>query len=154
MSESDGRETAKQRFVDDYLAYLLAQASHLVSAEFHARVEARGLSVAYWRVLATLSDADGMTMGELTRIVLYKQPTLSKIIDRMEGEGLIERRASADDRRKVRVHITEAGRALVAELQAEAKRHEADVLTGYGPEEKALLKKVLRQVISHCEERA
>ena len=154
MSGAGAAEAAGQRFVDDYLAYLLARASHLVSAEFHARVEARGLSVAYWRVLATLSDADGMTMGELTRIVLYKQPTLSKIIDRMEGEGLIRRGSADDDRRKVRVYITDSGRALVAELQAEAKRHEADVLTGYGPEEQALLKKVLRQVIRHCEGRA
>ena len=67
-----------------------------------------------------------------------------------EREVLIERRASAEDRRKVRVYIAAAGRALVADLLAEAKRHEADILTGYGPEEQALLKKVLRHLIGHC----
>ena len=39
-------------FVEDYLPALLAQASKLISAEFHAVVEAEGFSVTEWRILA------------------------------------------------------------------------------------------------------
>ena len=41
-------------FVDDYLPALLGQASHLIQSEFHRVVKAKGLSVAEWRVLASL----------------------------------------------------------------------------------------------------
>ena len=53
------------RFVDNYLLYLLARASNEVSAQFHARLKSHGLHVPEWRVLASLSDGDGMTVGEL-----------------------------------------------------------------------------------------
>src|SRR5690606_15491283 len=45
---------AMPRFVDDYLSYLLARASHQVSRAFHAQLKPYGLSVPQWRVLATL----------------------------------------------------------------------------------------------------
>ncbi|MEN9626783.1 MAG: hypothetical protein RJA10_9, partial [Pseudomonadota bacterium] len=43
-------------FVDDYLPALLGQASHLIQAEFHRVVKSKGLSVAEWRVLASLAS--------------------------------------------------------------------------------------------------
>jgi hypothetical protein len=54
------------RFVDDYLLYLLARASHAASAGFHARLKARGVAVSVWRVVATLHGApEGGTVGGL-----------------------------------------------------------------------------------------
>lgn len=136
-----------ERFTDDYLLYLLARASALVSGQFHDRVRPLGLDVAEWRVLATLSGDDGMTIGELAEIVLFRQPTLSKIIDRMEEQALVQRRKGDTDRRKIRVHITPNGRERVTGALAEAKRHEAEILAGYTDEEEKLLKTVLRTLI-------
>ncbi|MDJ0951772.1 MAG: flavin reductase [Alphaproteobacteria bacterium] len=141
-------EGEKRPFVDDYLLYLLARASHQVSARFHARLAELGVSVPEWRVLATLSDSDGMTVSELAKIVLFKQPTLTRILDRMENDGLVERRASQGDRRKVLVHVTTDGGKTVARLKTVAKRHETEVLSDYGPGEAAVLKMVLRTLIN------
>ena len=99
-----------KRFVDDYLLYLLARASAQVSGQFHAHLRPYGLQVAEWRLLATLSDSDGMTVGELVDIVMFQQPTLTKIIIRMEKNGWLARTRGADDRRKVLVRITDKGR--------------------------------------------
>ncbi|MDQ3273121.1 MAG: hypothetical protein M3Q12_13285, partial [Pseudomonadota bacterium] len=49
------------RFIDSYLSYLLARASHTVYREFHAQVQAAGRGSLEWRLLATLSDGDGLT---------------------------------------------------------------------------------------------
>ena len=57
------------RFVDHYLAALLAQASHLISSEFHAVVRANGLSVSEWRVLASFLP-EGLGAGLLARSAL------------------------------------------------------------------------------------
>jgi hypothetical protein len=77
------REAGDARFVDDYLAYLLAAASHAVSSQFHQQVREAGLGVLEWRVLASLAEGDGRPMSEVARLVLAKQPTLTKLIDRM-----------------------------------------------------------------------
>lgn len=135
------------RFVDDYLLYLLARASALVSGQFHDRLKPHGLDVAEWRILATLSDGDGMTIGDLTGIVMFRQPTLSKIIDRMESEGLVRRSRDDRDRRQIRIHITAEGRKKVRTALAEAKVHEEAVLAGYTREEAGLLKNVLLTLI-------
>ena len=66
--------TTRSGFVDDYLAYLLARASHLISSEFHAVVEANGLSLMEWRVMASLSGKEVLSVGDLADIVLAKSP--------------------------------------------------------------------------------
>lgn len=135
------------RFVDDYLLYLLARASSEISAQFHADLKQHGLQVPEWRVLATLSDGDGMTLGELAARALSHQPTMTKTIDRMERSGLVTRRKGDPDRRQVRVFITGEGRKRVKDALTAAKRHEADVLSDYGAEEARQLKKMLQTLI-------
>lgn len=147
-------KAADASFISDYLPYLLAHASHLISGQFHDQLRARGISVSTWRLLATLSGGDGMTIGALARIGLYNQPTTTKIIDRLEETGLVERRQDEKDRRKALVFITAQGRAMVDDLLGEAKAHEAKVTASYTPEEMATLKRVLRTLISRLEDDA
>ena len=135
------------RFVDDYLLYLLARASTEVSGQFHKQLKQHGLQVPEWRVLATLSDGDGMTLGELAVRALQRQPTMTKIVDRMERSGLVERRQSDSDRRQVRIFITGDGRKRVDAALSDAKAHESEVLSDYGQEEAAVLKSVLKSLI-------
>lgn len=143
----NGTERSQTSFVSNYLSYLLAQASHLMSTEFHTHLRRYGVAVPTWRVLATLSDGQGKTVGEIARIGLYNQPTATKIIDRIEAEGLAERQRDPDDKRKTLVFITAKGEALVDQLMVDAIAHEQKVLEGYSAEEVALLKKVLRTLI-------
>lgn len=141
-----------QAFVDDYLAYLLAKASALVSAQFHAEVKAEGLSVPEWRALATLSDGVPRTIGALADIVLSPQPTLTKLIDRMEQKGDVRRDASSEDRRRTMVTITEQGRARIGTLLIAAKQHEANLAAEPGLAGLHALKPVLRGLIDSMEE--
>ena len=134
-------------FVDDYLAYLLARASTLVSDEFHREVAAAGLGVLEWRVLATLSDGQARTINQLADIVLAKQPTVTKVIDRLEASGDVVRRESTTDRRQSLVCLTDAGETHVTPLLASARRHEARVLARFGETQSAQLKDSLRELI-------
>jgi DNA-binding MarR family transcriptional regulator len=142
-----------RRFVDDYLGYLLAQASHLVTRRFYAQLRPNGVPVAVWRVLGNLWDSDGLPVTELAFYTLFKQPTLTKVIDRMSRQGLVERRPSRRDRRKVLVYITPKGRTLVADLLTRAKQHEREVLIGYSNSEVENLKAALRALIQRCAEK-
>ena len=106
QKQGNGTQASGARFVDDYLAYLLAQASQRISAEFHQQVKAAGLSVTEWRVLASLEGSAGETIGDLAVLAITKQPTLSKVVQRMEAEGLVTRTEVRADRRQTRVVIT------------------------------------------------
>ena len=83
--------TTTDRFVDDYLLYLLARASHALSAEFHGTLRKAGVSVPVWRVLATLSGSPGETVTGLAEACLLQQPTMTKLLDRMVRDGMVKR---------------------------------------------------------------
>lgn len=137
-------------FTDDYLAYLLARASLLVSRQFHAQLLGAGLRVPEWRVLATLSDRPALTIGQLAEITLLKQPTLTCVVDKMERAGWVRRHAELADRRVTQVRITPLGKRVVSGLLERAKAHEAQVLQDHPPEEVEALKRGLRALIERC----
>ena len=135
------------RFVDDYLSYLLGRASHAVYKEFHGEVKAAGLSSLEWRVLATLANGHRYTIGDLAHDVLAKQPTLTKLIQRMAQNGWVESGADASDARRTLVYETAKGRAVVMRLIRAAKAHEKQVLAGFSAGEVATLKKILNALV-------
>jgi len=144
-------DTAGQgHFIDDYLAYLLAQASQAVSAEFRSCLAAADVSVIEWRVLSTLSDHPQISVGRLSDIVMCKQPTLSKAIDRMEAKGWVTRSLSRQDRRVIAVTIDKPGLKIARTLLVKAKELEESELSGFGKKEIQILKKTLRNLVRHC----
>ena len=132
------------RFVDDYLLSLLSRASYAVSSEFHERLRARGVSVPVWRVLATLSGGPE-TVSVLADSCLLQQPTMTKVLDRMQRDGLVLRQQDGRDRRLVRVHLAPRGQAMIGELMAAARAHEAEIVARHP--DAAAIKGLLRALI-------
>ncbi len=62
-------------------------------------------------------------------------PTLVRVIDQLEAQGLVERRTSPTDRRVNLLHLTPAAKPLVAEIEAEAERLRVELLDGLSFEE-------------------
>lgn len=137
----------RTRYVDDFLSSLLVRASHAISAEFHKEIERQKLSITEWRVLATLSDGDGLTIGQLADIVIAKQPTVTKIIDRMSDAGLVQRQTGEVDRRQTTIYTTEAGKEVVRDLLRKAKAAESSALKRFDDGEIEQLKNNLRRMI-------
>ena len=134
-------------FVDDYLPALLAQATQLISGEFHRVVKSKGVTVSEWRVLATLAGGEPLSIGALAQITVTKQPTLTRVLDRMEARGEVRRIPHGEDRRVTLVGITPAGSRLVAGLIKLAREHEHRVLEPFGLQRAADLKATLKRMI-------
>jgi DNA-binding MarR family transcriptional regulator len=137
---------AAPRFIEDYLGYLLGQANHALYKEFDAHVRAAGLSSIEWRVLATLHDGDPLTISRLADEVLSKQPTVTKLVQRMSEQGWVALQADAGDQRRTLVVATPAGKRLVRPLVEKARAHEAAMLRALAGPEKAALKKLLAKL--------
>ncbi len=139
-------ERGGSRFVDDYLGYLLGQANHAMYKEFDAQVRAAGLSSIEWRVLATLHDTEPLTVGDLAREVLSKQPTITKLVQRMAEQGWVSIQADPTDQRCTRVAATAAGKRKVRSLILKAKAHEVRALRSLDAMEIRALKGFLQRL--------
>lgn len=141
---------AAERFVDGYLGYLLGQANHALYKDFDAQVRAAGLSSIEWRVLATLHDSEPLTVSQLALEVLSKQPTVTKLVQRMADQGWVQLQGDANDQRRTLVTASPAGKRLVRPLVEAAKQHEARVLRALGATEKIALRKLLEKLAHHA----
>jgi DNA-binding MarR family transcriptional regulator len=137
---------AAPRFVDEYLGSLLGQAHHALAKDFEAHLRAAGLSAIEWRVLATLHDGQALTVSQLAQEVLAKQPTVTKLAQRMEEQGWVTLQADPADQRRTLVSATAAGKRLVRPLVTKARAHETAMLRSLGAAEQAALKKLLGKI--------
>ncbi len=141
---------ATPRFVDGYLGYLLGQANHALYKEFDGHVRAAGLTSIEWRVLATLHDGEPLTISQLADEVLSKQPTVTKLVQRMGEQGWLSLQGDPADQRRTLVAVTTAGKRLVKPLVAQAREHETRMLRSLGATEKAALLQLLEKLRQHA----
>jgi DNA-binding MarR family transcriptional regulator len=134
------------RFVDGYLGYLLGQANHALYKDFDSHVRAAGLSSIEWRVLATLHDGPPLTVSQLAHEVLAKQPTVTKLVQRMADQGWVMLLADPADQRRTLVSASVAGKRLVKPLLEKARAHESQMLRTLAVSEQAALKKLLAKL--------
>jgi DNA-binding MarR family transcriptional regulator len=146
-SSASPKRVGTGAFVEDYLLYLLARVSHVLSGEFHNQLRRRSVGVPVWRVLASLSGSKGETVTGLAEVCLLQQPTMTKLLDRMVRDGLVTRTQDARDRRVVRVALTPKGDGLAKELIEAARQHETTVLARFPEMEAMDLKALLRSVL-------
>lgn len=135
------------RFVDEHLAALLGRASAVISAEFHEDVRRHRMPIPQWRVMATLSGSGGMSLSVLSERTLINQPTLTRLVQRLEGNGLLRKLSDPVDRRMVRVSLTKRGQAKVRELIVLAEARQKLILQGL---DEATLKASLQYLIAFC----
>lgn len=82
------------------------------------RLRVIGLSAAQAHVLTMLADREGMTQKEIGARLYVTKGNVSGLIDRLEGAGLVERRALLGDKRAHSLHLTPAGQDLAALAKA------------------------------------
>jgi DNA-binding MarR family transcriptional regulator len=99
------------------VAYLLADSARLLRREFDARVRELGMTSPQARLLLTLDVAEGENQGFYAERLEVEPISLTRMIDRMEESGLLERRRDPADRRAWRIHLTERARERVGEVR-------------------------------------
>ena len=89
--------------VEAYLAFWRTDSRHVRSLK---------LTPSQFDVIATLGDTDGMTCTELSAATLVTKGTLTGVLDRLEAKGLIRRESVVDDRRSIKINLTDKGDQL------------------------------------------
>lgn len=94
------------------LCFALYSAGHAMQAAYKPLLDPLGLTYPQYLALAALWDRDGQTVGQLGATLLLESNTLTPLLKRLEQAGWITRSRDTGDERQVRIHLTDAGRAL------------------------------------------
>ena len=111
--------TGNQAIINNSVSgYQIELTAKLVRQTFKRalREAGAGVTIHQWVLLNQLSMQDGISQLDLARAVHKDAPTVTRIIDLLEDHGLIRRGADADDRRKFLIHLTGAGKKVVAQV--------------------------------------
>ena len=115
----------------------LLQVAPLLQASVAAELKAARLPPPQWYdALAALDRAPDRSLvpGEIERQLLLTQCTTSRLIDRLEADGLVTRQINPDDRRRQTIHLSPSGRALLGRMwpvyAAAIERHLGRKLAG------------------------
>ena len=114
-----------------------------------------GLNMTEFNVLAALRRSGSpyrLAPAELSRSLLLSSGGLTKRIDRLELDGLIQRSPDPDDRRSVLVGLTPAGRDIIEEAVRAHLRNEAQLIAPLSPEQRDALTDVLRSLLLSFED--
>ena len=128
------------------LDFLLAQVARLHHHRAHELFEELGLYRGQPPVLFALWEQDGLTHGELADKLEITPATVTRMIQRMEKTGFVQRKPDASDQRISRVHLPEAGRLIRAKLQSVWDRMEVENFAGFNDEERAVLRSFLQRL--------
>ncbi|MFF4214445.1 MarR family winged helix-turn-helix transcriptional regulator [Streptomyces sp. NPDC001796] len=104
-----------------------------------ASAEAAGLHTSEWYALSLITLEDGLTSGELATRTGLTTGATTRLIDRLERAGYARRTADPKDRRRVIVEPIPNAFARIEEVVGPARRHIAEVLARYTPEQRHLL---------------
>lgn len=91
-----------------------------------------GMTRAQWAVLARVERSEGLKQTELADLMDVQPITLTRLIDRLCDNGLIERRNDAEDRRAKRLYLTPAAATVLKQLHALRSEITEAALQGFG----------------------
>jgi DNA-binding MarR family transcriptional regulator len=101
---------------NDRLAHLVRDAAKGLTRALQARLAKEGVSFGHWVFLRILWETDGLTQSELSEQAGVMEPTTFAALKAMEKLGYIKRRKTPQNRKKVFIHLTPAGRSLKTRL--------------------------------------
>lgn len=110
------------------------------------RLESMGLYRGQHRLISRLGYDDGLTHSELAESMRISNATVSKMVQRMEHKGFVERRQDIHDQRISRVYLTELGKETTVKLEEMFLQLQADEIKGFSEEEIAQFMDYLERV--------
>lgn len=135
---------------DDSLGFLVGKLKAFMMQALDASLAELGITAAQGVILIRLGAEPACTAASLCRRSGYDTGSMTRMIDRLEEKGLIERERSTEDRRVINLKATETGMALRSQITRHACQMMEPRLEGFSQEEFELLKSLLRRVLDNA----
>jgi len=139
----------------DCLYYLVSRATLVTTAALRRALTDAGVGEvkpAYLGVLMSLWQEDGLRATVLARRAGLEPSSVTGLVDRMEGAGLVERRPDPSDRRAQRIGLTERGRSVQPRVVAVVDSLLSELTEGIPQADLEITKRALRTLLQSVHE--
>ncbi|MCY1281020.1 Transcriptional regulator SlyA [compost metagenome] len=135
-------------------AMQLSQLSRAWRAELDRRLIGLGLSQARWLVLLHLSRFSELpTQRELAQSVGVEGPTLARLLDSLEAQGLVCRQAVEEDRRAKKISLQPQATPLIEQIETISTQLREELFSGIDPDDLDCCLRVHAQILNNLERR-
>jgi DNA-binding MarR family transcriptional regulator len=148
---SDRRVHAGDLWLDSFFPYRLYRASKKLQLRLQTRLRALRMSSSQWRVISVLKAYGALSIGEIVEATLMEQPTISRVVSRLEKTGLVARRSSSRDSRMALISLTGSGVEVFKQIIPAAMRHQDLALNGIARKEITQLIATLEKIEENIE---
>jgi len=132
----------------DSVGRLLGFAARAVNALTSEKLAQHGLTLPQWIVLTALWREDGLSVTNIAQYTKSKVPATSRLLGRMEEQGLVTRRSPEGDRRSVQVFLTPKAKAMSGVLALYEDINQM-ILEGFSTSEKKRAVRYLQRMITN-----
>lgn len=133
--------------VSESIGYLLIQLMTSMRREVEGRMGELGLTDAQWKPLLMLKLGKADTAFELAREMSIDAGAMTRMLDRLEAKGLIERIRSETDRRVLHLRLTPGGEVSAAQVPHVLAEVNNEFLCGFSKSEWSQLKELLQRML-------
>jgi MarR family transcriptional regulator for hemolysin len=109
-----------------------------------------GITVDQWLVLKTITDQADISQNEIAEFIFKDKASVTRIIDLLITKGYLERKTSTENRRRVKLTITKAGKAVIEEILPTIKAYRKAALVNIDETELNSMHKTLDKIIRNC----
>ena len=131
---------------NDCIIFLLAKAYQKAHGHFRGRLITYGLTPIQYLILEALWEEEGISAKTIGERLVLDGATLSGVLDRMEESGWIIKKTDSEDKRFLRIHLTNKSKKSKRSLIKEREQANEEILRDLTLEEKVLLKRLVKDV--------
>jgi DNA-binding MarR family transcriptional regulator len=136
---------------EESVGFLMRQILTSVATQVEAELAHTELTNAQWVPLFKIYNRHASTVAELARVCHMDTGAMTRLLDRLEAKGLVQRQRSDTDRRVVNIALTEAGTQAAQAIPHALSAVQNHALAGFSAEEFATLKQLLRRVLANSQ---
>lgn len=135
--------------LDECVAFITNKAAKKMADAFNERLKPLGITRVQWTALYYLGKYDGISQKELAEKMNIKSSTVVRLIDRMENDNLVIRLEDPEDRRAIKLALTEKGKELRERFLPEGENMSKIFANGLTDEEIKIFLKVINKMVEN-----
>jgi DNA-binding MarR family transcriptional regulator len=132
--------------LDKSVGFILNRAARSMKRTLEARLATYGITATQYVILAHLAKKDGLSQTQLGSTLYFDNPTVTGVIDRMERDGLVERRRAPKDRRVINIFLSAKATGILSEINSIAEEVNDRALAAYSARQKSELIEMLNTI--------
>ncbi len=128
------------------LLFLLHDVARLLRVDADKRARAHGMTRAQWAILIWLDRRPGISQKELSELLEVEPISVARLVDRLEGRGMMERRPDPRDRRIWRLHLSRPAYAVLHDINEQRAEMTTMVTLGVDDESQTIMIEALSRM--------